>query len=293
MRTLIFIALMAGWTLPAHAAPLKAVATFSIVGDMVRQVGGDQVEVTVLVGPDGDVHTFEPGPQESQKLAQAQLVFEIGLHFEPWLAKMYAASGSSAKRVVLSEGIEPIESTPGQMQDVDPHIWLDVSNAMVMVEHIRDGLIEADAAHKAVYDANVQKYLQDLGRLDDQIIEALQNISDEGRKLVTSHDTFGYFARRYGFKVIGTALGSATTEAADPSAAAMAEIIDRIKAEHITVVFVENMHNPKFLQSIAADAHIKVAPALYTDALGPAGSPGESYLKMMEYNARILAENLS
>ncbi|MDO8675860.1 MAG: zinc ABC transporter substrate-binding protein [Candidatus Omnitrophota bacterium] len=274
---------------PAYAGtPLKAVATFSILGDMVKNVGKDKVDVTVLVGSDGDVHTFEPTPQEAIALVRARVIFENGLHFEHWLDDLYASSGSRASRIIVTDGIEPIALG----NDEDPHVWHDVSNAMLMTERIRDGLIAADQVNAAYYRENAEKYLAELAKMDHWIIETLKDVPDERRKLVTSHDTFGYFAKRYGFAVIGTAVGSASTEAADPSAAEIAQLIEKIKAAGIRVVFAENTHNPKLLESVAAEAGVKLAPRLYTDALGPAGSAGDTYVKMMRSNAGIFAESL-
>ncbi len=276
------------WAQIAPSPKIKAVATFSILGDLVKNVGGDKVEVTVLVGPDGDVHTFEPAPQEVIALVRARVIFENGLHFEHWLDDLYASSGSRASRIVVTDGVEPIALG----NDEDPHVWHDMSNTMIMVERIRDGLIAADQANAAYYRENAEKYLEELAKTDHWIIETLKDIPDEHRKLVTSHDTFGYFAKRYGFTVIGTAIASASTEAADPSAAEIAQLVEKIRAAGVRVVFAENTHDPKLLQSVAAEAGVKLAPKLYTDALGPAGSAGDTYIKMMRYNAEVFAEAL-
>ena len=284
-------------TVPAQAqspapAKVKVVATFSILGDLVQNVGGDHVDVSVLVGPDSDVHTFEPSPQDNIALSKAQVIFENGLYLEPWLEKLYGASGAKARRVVVSDGVEPIEIQAGQSMETDPHIWHDVANAMIMVEHIRDALIAADGAHAGYYKENAENYLAKLGALDQGIIETLKDIPDERRRLVTSHDTFGYFARRYHFTVVGAAIESATTEAADPSAAEIAQLVEKIKKAGVSTVFIENTHNPKLLQAIAAEAKVNVAPALYTDALGRSGSEGDTYMKMIRHNAKIFAQSL-
>lgn len=276
------------WAQPAPSPKVKAVATFSILGDMVRSVGGDKVEVAVLVGPDGDVHTFEPTPRQAIALARARVIFENGLHFEYWLDDLYASSGSRALRTVVTDGVEPIALG----NDEDPHVWHDVSNVLLMTERIRDALIAADRDHAAYYRESAEKYLEELARTDHWIIDMLKDIPDDHRRLVTSHDTFGYFAKRYGFTIIGTAIGSASTEAADPSAAQIAQLVEKIKAAGVKVVFAENTHDPKLLKSVAAEAGVKLAPRLYTDALGPAGSAGDTYIKMMEYNAKIFADSL-
>ena len=276
------------WPQQVPSPKVKAVATFSILGDMVKNVGKDRVDVTVLVGPDGDVHTFEPTPRQAIALVRARVIFENGLHFEHWLDDLYASSGSRASRIVVTDGVEPIVLG----NDEDPHVWHDVGNVLLMTERIRDALIAADQDHAAYYRENTEKYLAELAKMDQWIIETLKDIPDEHRKLVTSHDTFGYFAKRYGFTVIGTAIESASTEAVDPSAAEIARLVEKIKAAGVKVVFAENTHNPKLLESVAAEAGVKLASKLYTDALGPVGSAGDTYVKMMRYNARIFAESL-
>ncbi len=267
---------------------IKAVATFSIVGDLVKNVGGDKVDLRVLVGADGDAHTFEPTPQDSIALAQAQVIFENGLHFEPWLDDLYTSSPSHAPRIVVTEGVEPIVLG----NEPDPHAWHDVSNAMVMVERIRDGLMAADSSNSAYYKENAEKYLAEVAKTDHGIIDALKDIPDSHRQLVTSHDTLRYFAKRYGFTIIGTAIEGATTEATEPSASQMAQLVETIKNSGVKVVFAENTHNPKLLQSLSAEAGVTLAPRLYTDALGPIGSEGDSYINMMRYNVKILVDSL-
>ena len=190
--------------------------------------------------------------------------------------------------MVVSDGIEPIQVD----REVDPHVWHDTSNAMVMVERIRDALMAADSAHGVYYKENAENYLAALAKLDHWIIDTLKDIPDTKRQLVTSHDTFGYFAKRYGFKIVGSAIESATTEAADPSAAQIARLVEKIRSAGVKTIFAEHTHNPKMLESIAAEAGARVAPALYTDALGPAGSDGDTYIKMMEHNTKILADSL-
>ena len=291
-RRFSLCALILLWPAIVWAAPLKVVATYSVLGDIVKNVGGDRIALSVLVGPDADTHTFEPTPKENVLLAKAEVVFENGLHFEHWLDKLYQASGCKAPRVVASDGVEPIELAASPIKEVDPHIWHDVANAMVMTEQVRDGLIAVDGANAEYYQQSAQKYLGRLAALDHWVIDTLKDIPDEHRKLVTSHDTFGYFARRYGFTVVGAAIESATTEAADPSAAQIAQLVDKIKAAGVNTVFTEAMRNPKLMGSVAREAHVQVAPQLYTDALGLQDSDADSYIKMMEHNVRILAEFL-
>jgi ABC-type Zn uptake system ZnuABC Zn-binding protein ZnuA len=279
--------------------------TFSVLGDMVQNIGGDLVEITTLVGPGGDAHTFEPTPADSTKLANAVLVFENGLEFETWLDDLFTASGSTATRIVASEGIGTItaeeyghegeEHTEGEEHEhgeFDPHVWHDVQNTIAMVENIRAGLAAADPANAAVYQANTDAYLVELAELDAFIQEEVSRIPAERRKLVTSHDTFGYFAKRYGFEIVGTALGAVSTEVADPPASKIAELVRDIQAAGVPAIFAENVANPGLMETIAREAGVTLAPTLYTDALGEAGSDGATYIAMMRYNATTIADAL-
>jgi zinc/manganese transport system substrate-binding protein len=296
------------------AGRLKVVATFSILGDLVANVGGDRITLRTLVGPGGDAHTFEPSPEDGVALAEAALIFENGVGFEPWLDKLYSASGSRARRVVVTEKIAPLpvgtgdehahaeeqghdgevagEHGAGEHGEFDPHVWHDVANAMLMVETIRDALVQADPANADVYRTNAETYLAELKELDAFIVAQTQALPQARRKLVTSHDTFAYFARRYGFEIVGTALGAATTEAADPSAGEIARLVEEIRAAGMPVIFAENVHNPGLMERIAAEAGVKLGPTLYTDALGAPGSDGETYLKLMRYNVTTLVTAL-
>ncbi|HET9224548.1 MAG TPA: zinc ABC transporter substrate-binding protein [Roseiflexaceae bacterium] len=285
----------------ANNEKLDVVATFSILGDLVQNVGGDRVAVRTLVGPGGDAHTFEPSPADSVALSEASLVFENGLGFEPWLDELYTSSGSRATRVVVTERIEPTKVMEGGEQaerdqpghaESDPHVWSDAGNAIRMVESIRDALAKADTANADAYNANAEGYLAELKGLDDFIVAETNKLPPQRRKLVTIHDTFGYFARRYGYEMVGTALGSTSTEAADPSAGELANLIEQIKAAGVPAIFAENVHNPDLMNRIAAEAGVKLGPSLYTDALGEPGSEGDTYLKMMRYNVSAIVTAL-
>jgi ABC-type Zn uptake system ZnuABC Zn-binding protein ZnuA len=284
---------------------LRVVATYSVVGDFLRNVAGDQVELTTLVGADGDAHTFEPTPQDGVALAKADVIFENGVGFEGWLDKLYSSSQSKAKRVVVSKGLKLLEADDNHEhgnkegdkhkhdhEEHDPHVWHDVQNAIHMVQLIRDELATADPANADKYKANAAAYLQQLQELDKWVVEQVATIPEARRKLVTSHDTFGYFSHRYGFKVVGTALASFSTEAADPSAAEFAKLCEAIKAAKVPAIFAENVHNPKLMQPLAQEAGVKLAPPLYTDALGKEGSDGDTYIKMMRHNVSTIVASL-
>jgi len=299
MSSVLIVALMAAGCAGTPTQPgsggagrLKVVATFSILGDFVRSVGGDEIEVRVLVGPGGDAHEFAPSPADGVALAEAALVFENGLGFEPWLDDLYAASGSKAGRSVATEGIQPM-SAAEEAGETDPHVWHDVTHAMQMVETIRAALTQADPANAQTYQANADAYIAELRELDAWVMPQVQTLPEARRKLVTSHDTFSYFAARYGFEVVGTALGAASTEVADPAAGEIATLVEAIKATGVPAIFAENIANPRLMEQIANEAGVQLAPTLYTDALGEPGSAGDTYLKLMRYNVTTIVAALS
>jgi ABC-type Zn uptake system ZnuABC Zn-binding protein ZnuA len=279
---------------PAAGDRLQVVASFSILGDLIEKVGGDAVEVTTLIGPGVDAHTFDPAPADLVVLAEADVIFENGLGFEPWLEGFYESAQPSGARIVVSEGISPrgAGANQGQQGELDPHVWHDVANVIVMVGAIRDALADADPANAKLYEANAAAYIAELEVLDAGIREQVATLPEDRRRLVTSHDTFGYFADAYGFEVLGTALGSLSTEAGDPSARDIAMLIGQIEEAGVPAIFAENVANPDLMESIAAEAGVALAPPLYTDALGPEGSPGETYEGMMRYNATTIVDAL-
>ena len=308
-------ALLAALILPttnsAAQTRLKVVATFSILGDWIANVAGDKVDLKVLVGAGSDTHTYEPSPADSATLSEADLIFEIGAEFETWLDALVESSGTKAKRIVLTEGFEllPFEGHGHEHEgedmhhggegdkegehehgEFDPHIWHDVSLVMKMVERIRDALIEADSANAESYTLQASLYIAELGLLDGELLLAVDEIPEARRVLITTHETFAYFGARYGFKV-DSALG-VTTEAADPSAGEIAELIERVKASGVPAIFADNVSNPRLMEQIAREAGVKLAPPLFTDALGEKGSDGETYVKMMRYNLRTIIEAL-
>lgn len=292
------------------------VSTYSILGDLVENVGGEHIESTTLVGPDADAHTFEPAPSDNAELAEADVVFENGLEFETWLDDLYESSGSEARRVVVTEDIDllPIakeehadEHGAHEEEDVDehadeeghedehgeydPHVWHDPTNAVVMVEEIRDALAEADPENARAYERNAGEYVSKLEALDADVREQVDSIPEDHRTLFTSHDTFGYFAERYGFEV-DTALASVSTEAGDPAAGETAELVEEIERSGVPAIFAENVSNSSVMENIAAEAGVDLAPTLYTDALGEPGTEGSTYVRMVRYNVSTMSEAL-
>jgi zinc/manganese transport system substrate-binding protein len=281
-------------TTTAMQRPLNVVSSFSVIGHFVDKVGGDRIANHVLVGADTDSHTYESTPQDVVALRDAAILIENGLGFEPWMDRLHAASGSRAARVGISETLGALrmvghedhgsEEEDEDAEEVDPHVWHDVRNAIQMVGTTRDALIMIDATNASTYTANAAAYIAELNALDTWVIEQVSLVPPANRKLVTSHDTFGYFAQRYGFTIVGSALGSISTEVADPSAGQVAELVSEIKSEQVPAIFAENVSNPRLMNQIASAAGVRLVADLYTDALSASGTEGESYVSMMRHN---------
>lgn len=282
-----------GAAAPVSQGRIKVVATFSILGDLVKNVGGNAIDLRVLVGPDADTHTFEPSPADGSALADATLIFENGLGFERWLDGLYSASGSQAQRVVVTPNVTPgVIPIGDEAGETDPHAWQDVGYAIGMVEIIRDTLVKADPAQAATYTKNADAYLAQLKDLDGYIVSETGLIATDKRKLVTNHDALGYFAKRYGYEIVGTALSSISTEASDPSAAQLVKLVNEVKGAGVRTIFTENVENSKVIAQVASEAGVTVGAPLYTDALGTPGSDGETYLKMMRHNIEAIVVGL-
>jgi len=270
----------------------RVVATYTFVSEIVRNVGGDRMDLLTLVGPDGDTERYEPTPSDANAIASAGLILEIGLGSEPWLDRLYASAKTSAPRVQIFSGIDLIQGGEGDEEGVDPHIFHDVSNYMQMTYNVRDALSSFDPANADLYAQNAAAYVGQLQALDDWVFAQVGQLPPERHKLVTSHDSFGYFARRYGFEIAGVGLDSFFTDA-QPSANRIARLVNAIRAERVPAVFVENVTDPRLMQTVAQEAGVKVGPPLYTDALGGKGSPGETYISMMTYNVTSIVSALS
>jgi zinc/manganese transport system substrate-binding protein len=268
------------------AARIKAVATISILGDLVRNVGGDRVEVTTLVGPNGDAHVYSPTPGDAKELAAARIVFVNGLGLEGWMTRLVTASGTKAPMVVVSTGVTPRrmpdEDKPGRMV-TDPHAWQSVADAKIYVANIRDGLAAADPAGKVIYDANAQAYLGKLDALEKEITAAIAGIPAERRKIITTHDAFGYFGAAYGMSFIAPE-GLSTD--AEPSAKDVARIIRQVRKQKIPAVFLENVADPRLMAQVARETGAAIGGKLYSDALSEPSGPAGTYIDMMRHNVR-------
>lgn len=293
--TLAWLALLqAAAPAEAQARP-RVIASFSILGELTQRIAGDAVELRTLIGPNADAHTFDPTPADARALGMADLVIENGLAFETWLDPLYRASRSGARRVKVADVTSALPSDPTGHRhgELDPHIWHDPVLMATAVQTIREALTELDPANAERFTANAALILGELAELDAWITETVDGLPPERRKLVTTHNTFQYFAHRYGFHVVGTALGSVSTEVADPSAGQIAALIDEIRAAEVQAIFPENVSKPALMEQIATEARVRLAPPLYTDALGPRGSPGATYLGLMQHNVRTIVAALS
>jgi zinc/manganese transport system substrate-binding protein len=277
----------------ATGGPLNVVATFSILGDFAKNVGGDRVSVTTLVGPNSDTHVYTPTPSDAKKIADAKLVIVNGLGLEGWLPRLVKSSGSKAATVVATKGIATRKIEDGHDHgpgDADPHAWQSVLNAKNYVANIRDALIAADPAGADAYKANAAAYLAKLDALDREIREAVVKIPPERRSVISSHDAFGYFAAAYGIKFI--APQGVSTES-EPSARDIAAIISQIKKQKIPAVFLENVSDPRLMRRIAAETGANIGGTLYSDSLTDEKGPAPTYIDMVRHNIKALTSALS
>lgn len=303
----------------APVQKLPVVASFSILGDFVKEVGGERIALTTIVGPNGDAHVYQPTPADAKAMAAAKVVFVNGLGFEGWLDRLVKASGTKATIVVATKGITPRtgledhDDEPAGKKDkhghakdahakdghgkdahgrggIDPHAWQSIANAKIYVANVRDGLIAADPAGRDAYTANATAYLAKLDALEGEVKAALGRIPEAQRRIITSHDAFGYFGEAYGMVLIAPEGVSTESEA---SAKDVARIIRQIKAQKIPAVFVENITDPRLTQRIAKESGAKVGGELYSDALSDDKGPASTYIEMMRSNVRELTSALA
>ncbi len=283
----------------AQAEGLNVVASFSIIGDFAKNVGGDRVNITTIVGPDGDAHVYEPTPADATAMAKADVVLVNGLHFEGFLQRLVETSGTKASVAELTKGVTPLEFKPEFAEEdeghdaaeaeghdhahgnIDPHAFQSIANARIYVANIADAFCAADAAGCDAYKANAAAYTAKLGTLEKDVKDAVAAIPAEKRTIITSHDAFGYFEHEYGLTF--HAPEGISTEA-EPSAADVARLIDQVKAEKAAAVFVENITNQRLIEQIASETGLKIGGRLYSDALSPADGPASTYIDLMEHN---------
>lgn len=293
---------------------LDVVASFSIISDLAKNVGGDRVNITTLVGPDGDAHVYEPKPADAKAMAQADVILVNGLHFEGFLQRLVDTSGTKAPVVELTRGMTPIEMKEEFAEgeeaekghdhaegeaghdhshdeaghahghdhgDTDPHAFQSIANARIYVKNIADAFCVADKDGCATYQQNAAAYDAKLDAAEKEVKETVASIPEAKRTIITSHDAFGYFENAYG--ITFRAPEGISTDA-DPSAADVAKLIEEVRKEKAAAIFVENITNPRLIEQIASETGLKVGGELYSDALSGLDGPASTYLDMMHHN---------
>ncbi|GAP08074.1 MAG TPA: ABC transporter substrate-binding protein [Anaerolinea thermolimosa] len=282
-------------TSPHASASLKVLAVETFLADIARQVAGDRLSVESLLPIGLDPHAFEPTPQDVARIADSQVLIINGAGFETWLQKVLQNAGGQHLVIEASAGLTPRQPQPGEPptdeHETDPHFWLDPTLVIHYVETIRDGLIQADPSGKEVYTANAAVYIDQLRALDSWIQEQVNTIPPERRILVTNHESFGYFADRYGFRILGTLLPSVTT-GASPSAMELASLADHIRQSGAPAIFLETGANPQLADQISRETGVKVVSGLFTHSITPPDGPAPSYLAMMRYNVTAIVTAL-
>lgn len=288
MRPLIAVILLLCLPANAYADKLKVVASFSIVGDMVKTIGGDAIDLTTLVGPDEDAHAYEPTPADAKTIADADIVIVNGLGLEGWMGKLVTSSGYTGPVISAIEKVTPLDfSDEGLSQD--PHAWQSLKNAKLYVTTICDALVKNDPEHAAAYRASAEKYLAQLDKLDIWTKKEIGRIPPERRKVITSHDAFAYFGKEYGVTFIAPQGISTDSQ---PSAAHVAQLIDQIRHDNVQALFFENMTDTRLIKQLQTDANAHIGSTLYSDALSPAGGPAPTYLAMFQYNVSQLVNGM-
>ena len=301
LRGLALLALVMLWAAPLRAAaPLEVATSFSLLADLVREVGGERVKVTALVGPNQDAHSFQARPSDARLLGSAQLVVVNGLGFDQWMERLARSSGYQGVLVVASQGVTPLAGgghshghKHGHQHEhgaSDPHAWQDVANVRRYVANIAAALVAADPQGAAQYRANAARYDAELAALDAEIRAALATVPPERRKVVTSHDAFAYFGRAYGLRFLAA---TGMSNESDTSAANLARLVRQLRREQVPAVFLENVNDPRLAEAIRKESGARLGGTLYSDALSAADGPAPTYLALMRNNLAALMEALA
>ena len=285
-------------SLPASAqAPIKAVATFSILGDLLAEVAGDKVELSVVVGPDIDAHAYQPRPTDARALAEAKVLVSNGLGFEGWIDRLAKAAPFKGKAIVATAGVATLKAGAdhghshghSHGQGPDPHCWQDVQRVRTYVANIAKGLAEADPPNAASYRERAQAFDRRLVDLDAWVKAEIARVPADKRRAITGHDSFRYFSSAYGVKFQSPRGYNTSSE---PSARDVAALIREVREHRIKALFVENMTNPGLIDQIARESGAVVGPRLYTDALSGPDGPAPTYEKMMRHNVTALVAGM-
>ncbi|MFM6477966.1 MAG: metal ABC transporter solute-binding protein, Zn/Mn family [Microcystis panniformis] len=269
----------------------KVISTSTIIADLTARVGGEEIDHQDILKPGDDPHVYEPVPADSVALEKADLILYNGYNLEPGLIKMINSTGIKAKKVAVGEAIKPLQLEKEGQKVPDPHVWGSAKNGIIMVEKIRDQLIELSPEDKEIFTENAAQLIRELENLDRWITTAIETIPPSQRQLVTTHDAFQYYAHAYGLKVAGTLIGISTEE--QPSAQTVKNLADAIKNLRVPAIFAETTINPALITTVAEEAGVKLAPQqLYSDSIGAVGTGGDSYVKMLKENTRSIVESL-
>ena len=269
----------------------KVISTSTIIADLTARVGGEEIDHQDILKPGDDPHVYEPVPADSVALEKADLILYNGYNLEPGLIKMINSTGIKAKKVAVGEAIKPLQLEKEGQKVPDPHVWGSAKNGIIMVEKIRDQLIELSPEDKEIFTQNAAQLIAELENLDRWIAAAIETIPPSQRQLVTTHDAFQYYAHAYGLKVAGTLIGISTEE--QPSAQTVKNLADAIKNLQVPAIFAETTINPTLITTVAEEAGVKLAPQqLYSDSIGAVGTRGDSYVKMLRENTRSIVESL-
>ncbi|NCS27706.1 MAG: zinc ABC transporter solute-binding protein [Microcystis aeruginosa F13-15] len=269
----------------------KVISTSTIIADLTARVGGEEIDHQDILKPGDDPHVYEPVPADSVALEKADLILYNGYNLEPGLIKMINSTGIKAKKVAVGEAIKPLQLEKEGQKVPDPHVWGSAKNGIIMVEKIRDQLIELSPEDKEIFTENAAQLIRELENLDRWITTAIETIPPSQRQLVTTHDAFQYYAHAYGLKVAGTLIGISTEE--QPSAQTVKNLADAIKNLRVAAIFAETTINPALITTVAEEAGVKLAPQqLYSDSIGAVGTGGDSYVKMLKENTRSIVESL-
>lgn len=269
----------------------QVVSTSTIIADLTEKVGGDEISHQGILEPGADPHVYEPTPQNSVALEQADLILYNGFNLEPGIIKMISSTGVNAKKYAVGEVVTPLDFEYQGQQEPDPHVWGDAQNAIAMTKAIRDRLIELSPEDRAEFTANAEELITELQQVDRWITEQIQTIPPAKRRLVTTHDAFQYYTRAYGLEMAGTLIGISTEE--QPSAQTVKNLANEIRKMQIPAIFAETTINPQLIQTVAEEAGVRLAPQeLYSDSIGVKGSEGDSYVKMLVANTKSIVESL-
>jgi zinc/manganese transport system substrate-binding protein len=289
MKRTLLAALLLLPSLPAEAKTVDVVASFSVLGEIVHEVAGDKAEVHTLVGPDGDAHSFEPTPNDAKTLGSADLVIVNGLGLEKWMERLIEASGYKGIVAVASRGVHPRLMEEEGTNVTDPHAWQDLANGRLYVRNVADALATADPADAAYFNARAKSYDASLSALDAWVRAEIAQVPAAKRRVITTHDAFGYFGAAYGVTFLAPE-GISTD--AEPTAGGLAKLIDQVRREKIKALFLENITSPQLMQTIAQETGVPLGGALFSDALSPPDGPAPTYVDMFKNNLPKLVEGM-